>query len=301
MWLCPFTFFLSVSDNITRSFINKCQCKISSYSLPNPYNDLILRWELIFASVSLSPVLTHQPLGMPSACVAREKSKMVNTVWSRWLVYQKIRRVLPQCLSSSIYLFIWEIRVVPSKSLYIKCLVLSWCLSWEANALMEPPQNLSSFKGVPLKHLVTVVQTDNRKPREKNIMDVSRWSQRLYWLHQLSMSTRRSHWWTHPPKWHYSGIVEQTVDTIITRIRTQKQHPEWRKSVLDGLSLQDSTNILFKKRKFESKEKENQLLYLGKGIGVGLGKIAKAVLVGTELMFADCIGASMNLLTYCIL
>ena len=45
----------------------------------------------------------------------------------------------------------------------------------DANCINETPKNLFFFKGVPLKHLVTVIKTDNRNPREiKNIMDVSR-------------------------------------------------------------------------------------------------------------------------------
>lgn len=37
---------------------------------------------------------------------------------------------------------------------------------------------------------------------------------------------------------------------------------------------------------------------LGKWVGVGLGKIPKAVLVGIELMCADCTGAFMDLHMY---
>lgn len=36
----------------------------------------------------------------------------------------------------------------------------------DGNCINGAPHNLSSFRGVPLKHLVTVVKTDNHKPRE---------------------------------------------------------------------------------------------------------------------------------------
>lgn len=36
----------------------------------------------------------------------------------------------------------------------------------DANCINGASHNLPSFGGVPLKHLVTVVKTDNRKPRE---------------------------------------------------------------------------------------------------------------------------------------